>query len=77
MCSTADRIDRLEAVDRICDAFEEEWRGGGVPRLEALLALAPPAWRDELLRELLPLELQWRRRRGLPIHGPAAGVETS
>jgi len=68
MCSTADRIDRLEAVDRICDAFEEEWRGGGVPRLEALLALAPPAWRDELLRELLPLELQWRRRRGLPIH---------
>lgn len=48
----------------VCDRFEAEWRAGAAPRLEDYLALADAADRPPLLRELLQLEVHYRRRRG-------------
>ncbi|MEY4180820.1 MAG: Serine/threonine-protein kinase PknD [Planctomycetota bacterium] len=50
--------------DRQCDRFEREFRAGGEPRIEDYLAECPAASRSELLRELLAVEWELRRRRG-------------
>jgi WD40 repeat protein/tRNA A-37 threonylcarbamoyl transferase component Bud32 len=51
-------------VDRACDRFETEWRAGRSPRIEACLADATEAERPALLRELLWLEVEFRRTGG-------------
>jgi tRNA A-37 threonylcarbamoyl transferase component Bud32 len=51
-------------VDAICNRFEQTWKEGRPPVLEDYLAEAPEAERAALLRELLPLEADYRRRRG-------------
>jgi WD40 repeat protein/tRNA A-37 threonylcarbamoyl transferase component Bud32 len=51
-------------VDLLCDRFEANWKSGRRPRLERYLGRVPPAVRPVLLRELLGLELEYRRRRG-------------
>src|SRR6516162_7811545 len=51
-------------VDAACRRFESEWRGGGEPRIEDVLARADPAQRVALFRELLALEVELRRDRG-------------
>jgi serine/threonine protein kinase/tetratricopeptide (TPR) repeat protein len=51
-------------VDAICNRFEQAWKEGRPPVLEDYLAEAPEAERAALLRELLPLEAEYRRRRG-------------
>jgi serine/threonine-protein kinase len=53
---------RLE-IDAICDAFESRLRDGGEPRIEDFLRDAPAARRPHLLRELVRVELEHRRRR--------------
>ncbi|HZW35078.1 MAG TPA: hypothetical protein VFF52_30420 [Isosphaeraceae bacterium] len=55
---------QAEEVDRICIRFERAWRDGQRPRIEAVLAEAPAAARPALLRELLAVELELRRREG-------------
>ena len=52
------------ALDRLCDRFEAAWQGGGRPCLEAFLAEAPAALRAEALRQLLLLDVEYRRRAG-------------
>jgi serine/threonine-protein kinase len=51
-------------VDEVCLRFEAAWRGGKRPEIEAYLGQAPGPARVLLLRELLGLELAYRRRRG-------------
>jgi serine/threonine-protein kinase len=51
-------------IDRACDRFEADWRAGRRPELEAYLAGAPEPDRPVLLRELLLLELEFRRNQG-------------
>jgi WD40 repeat protein len=54
-------------VDRACDRFEAAWqaaRAGDRPRLEDYLAAAPEPLRSALLRELLALELAYRKKNG-------------
>jgi formylglycine-generating enzyme required for sulfatase activity/tRNA A-37 threonylcarbamoyl transferase component Bud32 len=51
-------------VDAVCNRFEAAWRAGGHPRIEAYLSDTPEPGRSELLRELLALELEYRRGRG-------------
>src|SRR5580765_7535620 len=53
-----------ERVDAACDRFEADWRGGGAPRIEDYLAEAGAADRPALLRELVALERELRRRGG-------------
>ena len=56
----------LRRVDDICVRFEDVWRAGWRPRLEAFLAGACGLEREELLRELLRLERHYRQGRGEP-----------
>ncbi|MFO0888279.1 MAG: serine/threonine-protein kinase [Isosphaeraceae bacterium] len=57
--------DELERIVEACERFEGAWeRPGQAPRIEAEVAAAPEKLRPRLLRELLALELELRRRRG-------------
>jgi tRNA A-37 threonylcarbamoyl transferase component Bud32 len=51
-------------IDEVCDHFEADWRAGRRPRIEEVLEAEPEAWRPELLRHLLAVELAYRRRAG-------------
>jgi serine/threonine protein kinase len=51
-------------VDRLCRRFEEAWIAGERPSLEDYLAQAEGSERKALLRELLHLEVEYRRRAG-------------
>jgi eukaryotic-like serine/threonine-protein kinase len=51
-------------IDRVCDEFEAEWRTGQRPRIETYLSRATADQREGLLRELLALEVEYRRRGG-------------
>src|SRR4051812_29441271 len=54
--------DLTRRVDEACDRFEADWAAGRRPRLEGALAGVPGPGRPELLRELLKLELAYRRK---------------
>ncbi|MDR3637612.1 MAG: serine/threonine protein kinase [Isosphaeraceae bacterium] len=58
---SATTIGRLE---RACDRYEAAWRAGERPSLEASLSETGPAERPHWLRELLALELAYRRQAG-------------
>lgn len=49
-------------IDRLCNRFEEAWRSNSPLRLEVLLKELPVAHRRAALTELLPLEIEYRRR---------------
>ncbi|MBV8234093.1 MAG: protein kinase [Acidimicrobiia bacterium] len=51
-------------VERACDHFEAAWLAGRRPRLEDHLGATAEPERSALLRELLALELAYRRRSG-------------
>ena len=51
-------------IDEICDRFEAAWKARQRPALEDYLAEGEGLPRPALLRELLRLELDYRRRAG-------------
>jgi serine/threonine-protein kinase len=51
-------------VRETCDAFEASWRRGETPRIEDYLGRAEPQQRPVLLRQLLMLDLAYRRQNG-------------
>jgi serine/threonine-protein kinase len=51
-------------ADQECDRFEAAWKAGRRPRLEEHLAAVPEPDRPALLRELLLLEVDYRRLTG-------------
>jgi formylglycine-generating enzyme required for sulfatase activity len=51
-------------VDRVCNRFEAAWKAGTPPRLEDPLGGAAGPERAALLRELIPLDIHYRRARG-------------
>jgi WD40 repeat protein len=57
-------LDVLQEIDRRCENFEASWRAGQVPSVEEYLAGVPAVGRRPLLKELLGLELVYRRKRG-------------
>jgi WD40 repeat protein len=59
-----------QRIDRACDRFEAAWKAGERPRLEPYLDGWDGPARALLLRELLALEVAYRRRRG---EAPARG----
>ena len=54
----------VQRVDEVCDRFEVAWKAGQRPHLEEYLGDTPEPGRLVLLRELLVVELHYRRRRG-------------
>jgi ABC-type amino acid transport substrate-binding protein/tRNA A-37 threonylcarbamoyl transferase component Bud32 len=57
-------------VDRVCDAFEDEWRAGRRPAVEEFLGRVAEADRPALFAELLRADIHYRKARG---ECPAAG----
>src|SRR4051794_17237104 len=55
---------RLLRVIEACERYEDDWRAGRRPRIEDFLGAEPGPMRSALLRELLAVELERRRRRG-------------
>jgi eukaryotic-like serine/threonine-protein kinase len=53
-----------ERVDALCDQFEAVWRNGPAPRIEDYLPEVETVERAALLRELVALERELRRKRG-------------
>jgi tetratricopeptide (TPR) repeat protein len=54
----------LRRVDDACARFEDAWKKGRPPRPNEYLAAAEGPEREELLRELLRLDIHYRRGRG-------------
>jgi tetratricopeptide (TPR) repeat protein len=57
-------LDVEEQVDKICDRFEDAWKQGQRPRIEDYLAILAEPGRSTLLRELIKLDIVYRRRAG-------------
>lgn len=54
----------VRQIEQICDRFEAAWKDGQRPRLEAYLSQADAHLHSALLRELLPLDWEYRMRAG-------------
>jgi len=65
-CLSDDAVARLEGA---CCRFEQSWQAGQRPRLEDFVSVADGAERVALLRELLHLDVYYRRQAG---EGPSA-----
>lgn len=52
-------------IDEACDEFEQSCRSGSLPRIEDFLETASQIECEELLRQLLLLEVDYRRRQGV------------
>jgi serine/threonine-protein kinase len=52
-------------VDQACNRFEAAWKGGGRPQIEDFLGDQPEPARSALLRELVLLEVHYRRAQDL------------
>lgn len=48
-------------IDAICREFESQWKSGSMPSLEEFLSRITPAFRQQLLRELIVVECEYRR----------------
>jgi hypothetical protein len=57
-------LHREADIDVACDRFEDEWCAGRRPRIEDLLVDSDGQARPRLLRELLRIELEYRRNQG-------------
>jgi serine/threonine-protein kinase len=51
-------------LDQVCNQFEQAWREGPRPCIEDFLAGLQPAQRSALLRELILLDIYYRREHG-------------
>src|SRR5215470_17105702 len=62
------RLSLLIRLDEVCDQFEAAWKAaestGQRPRLEDYLGDVPEPERAAVLRELIPLDIDYRRRAG-------------
>src|SRR5262249_51774919 len=54
----------VRRIDAACDSFEQAWKAGQRPLIEDSLELVPEPDRSALLRELVPLEIAYRRQTG-------------
>jgi tRNA A-37 threonylcarbamoyl transferase component Bud32 len=53
-----------DEIDVLCDRFEAEWKAGGRPEIKKYVAGAPTPARPGLVRELLKLDIDYRRKCG-------------
>jgi|GEM_PF-5395850 len=71
-------VERDRRLDQICDEFENAWKAGNAPDLWALVKSSDNLDAETLLRELIPLDLSYRRARGEPFDAKdyqSAGAE--
>jgi serine/threonine-protein kinase len=58
------RVSLQQRIDEVCLRFERAWKAGQRPALEDFLGSSPEAERGLLCRELIALEMAYRRRTG-------------
>src|SRR5262249_8822380 len=58
------RLLLAQQIDQVCDRFETAWKAGPRPRIEDYLTHTPEPGQALLLRELVALEIAYRRRSG-------------
>jgi tRNA A-37 threonylcarbamoyl transferase component Bud32/tetratricopeptide (TPR) repeat protein len=51
-------------IEELCDKFESLWRNDAVPNLDEFLTEVPDKYRTAAVKELLALEIEYRRQRG-------------
>jgi serine/threonine-protein kinase len=56
--------DLVLCLDAACDRFEAAWKAGSRPRIEDFLHEVPEPWQSVLVRELVLLDVAYRRRQG-------------
>src|SRR5437016_831894 len=66
-CAT-DARETLRRVEQICDRFEAACKAGQRPRIEDYLPEVPAREQSALLRELILLEIDYRRLAGEHVH---------
>jgi tRNA A-37 threonylcarbamoyl transferase component Bud32 len=54
----------LQRIDGVCERFEDAWQAGQRPRIEDYLGDTAGPERARLLRELIALDIDYRRQRG-------------
>jgi serine/threonine protein kinase len=54
----------LRRLDALCERFEDAWQVGQRPRIDDYLSEAEEPERDRLLRELIALDIDYRRQLG-------------
>ncbi len=57
-------VSRNDRIDVICDQFEAAWQSGARPSFDDFLSQVDAAEQAELLSQLLPLEIEYRRTHG-------------
>jgi serine/threonine-protein kinase len=57
-------VELARQVDQVCNEFEDAWAAGSRPRPEDFVVRLPEPARAALLRELVLVEVAYRRRRG-------------
>src|SRR5437867_3251792 len=57
----------LSRIDLLCDEFEALGRSGGRPKIQEFLKRAQESERARLLRELVALDVDVRRKAGDPV----------
>ena len=57
-------LEAFGKIDALCERFEAAWTSGQTPCLQDYLAEAPAGAGSLLLKELLPLDVEYRRGRG-------------
>jgi WD40 repeat protein len=57
-------VDLARQVNQVCNRFEAAWKTGPAPELEDFLTEVADPGRSALLRELLVLDVHYRRQRG-------------
>ena len=53
-----------QRIDEVCIAFEDAWKSGERPGTKDFVTKLPDSVRSTLFRELLLIELDYRRRHG-------------
>lgn len=61
---------QMVRINQICDRFEREWQSGDEPSVESYLANSETIDRPVLTRELLAIDIRYRRVRGLSVSLP-------
>ena len=57
-------LSQVRRIDSVCDRFEADWNAGMRPAIEEFLKNTPAAEQPALLRELVMLDLYYRRHSG-------------
>ena len=57
-------VSLADQIDLVCDAFEQEWLDGRVPRIEDYLTRCDAPAREQLLAELLLVDREFRVKQG-------------